>query len=192
MLLCGLSALVLTSCLNDDDNTGLTPEEVRTAYQLVKGSHSGKVIFSAANPNNTKDTTDTLAVTWNVLTDSTMVIHNLPISKIAANVTDADLKSAIAALPDQDVDCFIGFTVVSPVTFLINPSLVEYPALSYGGARHKVQIGFYINNTNSFGMYNATSGNMIMQVAVGGFYVDGKLDHSLLSGPFGFVFEAKE
>ena len=112
MLLCGLSALVLTSCLNDDDNTGLTPEEVRTAYQLVKGSHSGKVIFSAANPHNTKDTTDTLAVTWNVLTDSTMVIHNLPISKIAANVTDADLKSAIAALPDQDVDCFIGFTVV--------------------------------------------------------------------------------
>lgn len=192
ILLCGLTTLVFTSCLNDDDNSGLTPEEVRIAYQMVKGTHSGNVIFVATNPDNTNDKTDTLAVTWEVLTDSTMIIHDLPISKIAANVTDTDLKNAIAALPDHDLNCYIGFTQSSPVVFLINPSLIEYPALSYGGATHKVQIGFYINNTSSFGMYNATSGAMLMQVAVGGFYIDGKLNSSLLRGPYGFVFEAKK
>lgn len=189
MLLCGLTALVFTSCLNDnDDDNYLTTTEIKQAYSAVAGSHSGKVVFPAQNPNVTSDKADTLAASWNVKNDSTLTIYNLPISKLAEYVQDADLKAAIADLPDTDVDCLIGFTQQSPVTFLINPATITYNSLSYGGGSHKVQIGFYVNSINSFGVYSSSTKVMSMQILVGGIYIDGKLDTSLMQSAFPFIF----
>lgn len=189
LLLCGLAAMTLTSCLNDDDdNNKLTPAEIQQAYLAVAGNHKGKVVIQAINPQNPADKLDTLAASWNVTTDSTMTVHNVPISKLAPYINDDNLKAAIAQLPDTTVQCLIGFTQLSPVTFLVNPNTLTYEKLNYNGGTHKVQIGFYTNNYNSYGTYNASSHMMGVQMIIGGIYIDGVYISTLLTESFPMVF----
>ncbi|MBP7767892.1 MAG: DUF4840 domain-containing protein [Prevotella sp.] len=188
LLLCGLAAMAFTSCLNDDDDNKLTPAEIQQAYLAVAGNHNGKVVFQATNPKNSADKLDTLAASWNVTSDSTMTIYNVPISKLAPYINDDNLKAAIAQLPNATVQCFIGFTQLSPVTFLVNPNTLTYENLNYNGGTHKVQIGFYTSNYNSYGAYNASSRMMGVQIIIGGIFIDGVYNSTLLTESFPMVF----
>lgn len=190
VLFCCLAAMSFTSCDNgNDDVQPLTKEQIAQCFTAVKGTYTGKVIYSSINPNNPNDVTDTLNIQWAVNTDSTLVISKLPAKILAQNINNTDLKTALSAAADQDFTCYTGFTKTSPVTFLLNPVTASY-SLTYGGATHKVQVAFYINSYYSYGVYGSTvnSQNMMqMQIMEGAIYVDGT-QTSYLTGAVPFLF----
>ncbi len=193
-MFCCLAAMSITSCSDDDNNSSrsLTKEEKAQCLLAVKGNYSGNMIYAAKNEKDVKDVTDTLAVKWSITNDSIMTIANFPARLLAENVTDADLKKALAAADDQTITCRIGFIKTSPVQFLINPQSPSYN-LNYGGKDHKVQIAFYVNSYSSFGSYNLTKKVLQMQIVEAAVFLDGKQTAYLKTGvPFVFVSTKKE
>lgn len=184
--------VTFTSCNDDDDNSSksLTPTEKQTAYNAIKGDYTGKLIYGAVNAKNSKDITDTIAATWHIATDSTVVIDKFPTKLLADNITDDNIKAALTAADAQNITCYTNYFRVSPAAFWANPVTPSYN-LTYGGAAHKVQIAFFINSTYSFGQLDA-KGNFEMQIIEGGIYVDGKLTTNLKANtPFMFIAEKK-
>lgn len=198
LLACAFAALSFTSCLSDDDgssNSGLTAEQVQLCYQATKGSYYGKMVYKKDPAQSSVSNNDTVSVSWSILTDSTMTIHEVPSKAIASAISNKELQEAIAEQPDKDINCAIAYYSLSNgtgasastqyVTWLVNPLAVTYDNVSYGGATHKVQIVFYINNTYSFGTCNTSTRKSQMQVIMGGVYVDGKYNSSLMSSTGG-------
>lgn len=186
LLLLAVSAVAFTSCLSndDDDDNSLSPAQVQTCYNAVKGSHSGKFFYQTGNNVNENDTLD---ATWEITSDSTLVIRSFPAKALASAFTNDELSQSLAEKPAQDITCRIGFIRVSPVQWLINPETVTYEDVSYNGTSHKLQVLFYINNFYSFGAYNADSNVMQLQILAAGAYLDGKYDSSLMkTKPFIF------
>lgn len=172
---CIMAAMSFTSCNSDSDNSyqGLTEAEIQQCFYTTRGAYSGKIVYRAENKANIKDKTDTLDISWNIMTDSTMTIHNFPVSTLAESITNNDdLKSAIAQLPPRTLDCAISYVYVTPIQFLIGPNNIDYE-LEYGGSTHKVQFRFFWNNY-SFGQYVASADHpMEMQIWAAALYVDG-------------------
>ena len=193
--MCCLAAMSLTlaSCDTDDDGyKSLTKEEVKAAFNTVKGDYVGKLIYEATNVMNTKDNTDTTAVSWSINTDSTLHVKSFPIATIAYGVkTNTDeakaFKQALEKQPSVDIDCAIGFVTLSPIQFIINPSTVTF-TMNWNGKDHKVQIPFMINYSRSFGQYNSNKNILSMQIAAAAIYVDEK-PTSLMDGKF-YLFES--
>lgn len=181
--------LTFTSCNDDDDDyKGLTPEQVETAFNAVRGDYNGIMLY-AHKDSNGKQVNDSTNIAWSIQTDSVMTIYNFPVASLAKNVTDSTVSKAIATAKPQNLKCYIGFINMSPVTFLINPISVEFTA-NYGGKDHKIQVPFYVNNYYSFGQ--RTNGRIIMQIIAADIYSDG-VRTSYLSGavPYGFSVAKK-
>ena len=184
---CCFSVFCLVSCnLNDDDNsnTGLSQGEIQTAFNTVKNIHLGKLIYTPTGSSKN----DTISITWDINTDSTMTIHNFPVSSLADNIGSdySDIKTALEKEGTIDLHCNISFYNLNPVAFYINPIYPSFD-LSYGGAVHKIQIIFH-HLWNSFGVYsNSNNGILQMQLIETGFYVDQKRYHEL-SSYMGFWF----
>lgn len=195
LVMCCLAAMSLTlaSCDTDDDGyKSLTKEEVKAAFNTVKGDYVGKLIYEAPNVMNTNDNTDTTAVSWSINTDSTLHVKSFPIATIAYGVkTNTDeakaFKLALEKQPSVDIDCAIGFVTLSPIQFIINPSTVTF-TMNWNGKDHKVQIPFMINYSRSFGQYNSNKNILSMQIAAAAIYVDEK-PTSLMDGKF-YLFES--
>lgn len=185
---CCAAAFGFVSC--DDDPQGLSEKEKTAAYNSVKGNYDGRLIYSAVNPKNKKDSSDTLSISWAIDGASTMTIKSFPIKLLAANVSDTTLRRTLSSMPAQDIKCAIAFTRLSPVAFAIAPQAVTTNA-SYKGAQRKVQIAFY-EGGNSFAMLNAKRKLLQMQIVEGGIFVDGKLQKGLLSGSVAFLLEANK
>ena len=191
-ILCGcVAAVSFTSCNPEEEAKNLTPEQKKTAFMAVKGSYSGDFIYLDPKSANKPDKTDTVSVNWEIDTDSTLTIKNFPAAPLAAHITDAKLAEAMAAQPAQPLKCRIGFYSVTPVGFLINPISAEYQ-VTYNGGSHKVQVGFYVNNPYSYGAYNSMSKQMKMQIVVGGIFLDGKFQKTLLKKAVPFGIETKK
>lgn len=178
MMMVALAAVCLTftSCNDDDDdNRGLSQGEINNAFQTVRGSYSGKLIYPdvKAIGTNTNDVADTTNISWSIRTDSTMTVHNFPVSLIAGFVTDSTAKAALATAAPQDMNCYIGFTSESPVVFLINPVSPKM-TLSYKGGQHTFQIAFYVNSYYSFGQLSNNGSQLMMQILAAGLFIDGK------------------
>lgn len=187
MLFLAVSAMAFVSCDTDDDDKSLSPAEVQTCYNAVKGSYSGKLIYQAADAGSNTAKNDTLAVSWEINTDSTMIIRNFPSKAIATAITDSALSKNIAEMPAQDIKCYIGFVRVSPVQWLINPVSLTYDNVPYKDGS-KVQVIFYVNNYYSFGAFNSSNNAMQMQIVSAGVYIDGKFDSSLMKAKaFAFI-----
>ena len=183
--LCCFSVFSLVSCnLNDDDNgnTGLSPIQIKTAYTAVKDIHSGKLVYTPLASTGSSSKNDTINISWDISTDSTMTIHNFPVSALADNITSSnysDLKTALENVNTTDLSCFIGFYQLNPISFLINPISPSFN-LSYGGATHKIQIAFYLNTTYSAGIYDyQNNGILEMQIIEAGIYIDGSQSSAL-------------
>lgn len=181
-----MSTLCLTSCNTDDGYEPLTPEQIRTAFLTIQGTHVGKLIFvknpSASSSASTALQTDTVAVSWSIDTDSTMTIHNFPARALTEYIStnQPDLKAAIADQPNQDLECVIGIQMISPIGFLINPKTLTYNAY-YNGMMHKVQFAFWLNSYSSVGIYNTAQKSMEMQLLLGGIYEDDNLKSDYLT-----------
>lgn len=193
---CCLAAMCLTSCLNDDNdsNNSLTKDQVSQCLNMVKGVHNGQLIYAAKNPHDVKDQTDTLDISWNIKTDSTMTIYNFPTKQLFEHVSEsnagADVKEALMALPNQDIECRIGFFRTSPISFVINPVSPRFN-LTLKDGTHKYDVAFYVNTTISRGDYSSADKEMAMQIVEAAIYRDDKLT-SYISEGIPFVFSEKQ
>ena len=176
ILFCCLTAVCVTSCLSsDDDNNssqGLSKAEIAQCFLTVGGNYTGDLLYLATSADGT-ERVDTLAGSWYIPTDSTLIINDFPGKVLAESVSYPALKEALADAPNQMIKCRIGFVETSPIQFLINPYTLEYQ-LHYDGDDHKVQIVFYTYNTYSFGYYDATLEQLMMKIIYAALYVDGK------------------
>ena len=191
MVCCILIGSTLTSCLNNnDDNTGLTKEQQKSAYLQVKGDYNGKLVYSKLL-SDSKYTNDTLDISWSLDTDSTLQIKKFPSSVLAQNITNGSIKKTMTASDSVDIKCYTGFYSLSPVAFVVNPLSVTYN-LTYDGAAHKVQVVFYVNNSYSFGVYQPTTSTLTMQIVEAGIFVDGKLQTGMLKTATPFKLYCKK
>ncbi len=179
-----LTVFGMSSCLNsDDDNSkSLTPEQKQACYMNVAGPHSGQLVYITGKTSSGANKTDSIPASWNVTSDSTLILNNVSSKAIASAIdtTSADhkeIRNAIAAQPSKQMNCYIGFVNVSPIQWLINPTGVTYN-VTYGGKTHEIKIVFYANNSYSFGQFNTTSKVMQLQILLYGAYIDGELDRS--------------
>lgn len=184
---CCAAALGVVSC-DDDAPEGLSEKEKTAAFNSVKGNYDGRLIYSAINPKDKKDTADTLSVSWTIDGVSTMTIKNFPVKLLAMGVNDTTLRRTLSSLPAQGIKCAIAFTRLSPVAFAIAPQAVT-TNVAYNGSQRKVQIAFY-EGGNSFAIVNAKRKLLQMQIIEGGIFLDGKLQKGLLSGSAAFLLEA--
>ena len=173
------AALTLTSCLNDDDdNTGLTADQIQMAYNATRGSHSGKIIYTTGFDKDGKDVRDSAVVSWDVTSDTVMYINNVPSKVIASVIADDDIRAAVETQGPQRIKCYINYINVSPIQWLVNPVSVSFDNLEYNGAKHKVTIAFYANSNYSFGQLitSVTPNIQMMQLIAGALYVDDKIN----------------
>ncbi len=193
MMLAGISLLGFNSCLNSDsgdDYVPLTNSEKTTCYLQVQGFHRGKVVYPTELSGSTISKSDTTDCTFYIsreLKDTSYVytvnIENLPIKALAACMSTGEIKTAMENAENINLNGEIDFYSTSPVAWLINPTTPEF-TLTYGGATHKIQIPFLINNAYSMGAYGTvTSGSgtsttskkqIQMQIIAARIYVDEK------------------
>lgn len=175
------ASIVMVSCNSIDDNTNvITPEQKALALQTIKGSYTGNLIYEDVTHGTTTDPNDSVSVTCQITTDSTLVIRSVPATIISDRITDKDIAAAIATEPAQDLQTIYGLYGVNPIMFLVNPSALTYN-VSYAGGAHKVQVAFYVNSAYSFGQFSSTSNMMKIQIVVGAIYIDGKHQDGLIS-----------
>lgn len=189
LMACAFAALAFTSCIGDDDGgakSGLTAEEIQACYLATSGNYDGNMIYKKDATSSSVNNNDTVDVSWSILTDSTMIIRNVPSKAIATAFTNNKaIREAIAEQPNQNISCYIGYYNMydkgqntQQVVWLINPMAVTYDALTYGGETHKVQVVFLGNNGYSFGSCKTSTRKASMQVVIAGAYIDGKYDSS--------------
>lgn len=189
-MICGcVAAMCFTSCLkssDDSEDTGLTKAEIAQCLSVVKGNYDGDLMYPRYRYTEETGIADTLEISWSITNDTTATIYNFPAKALAEHVDNNQLKSALESAPDKNIKCYIGFISTSPVTFLINPIMLEYE-LQYGNGMHKVQVAFYMNTNSSFGYFSPTDQKLYMQILEGAVYVDG-MQYSVFSSPIPFVF----
>lgn len=170
------------SCSDSDSSRSLTKEEIHSCYLSIAGAHTGELLFlkNSGETSSTTQKVDTLDITWTVTTDSTMTIHRFPVSALTENITVDEIKTAMELQMAQSLECKIGFVGTSPVTFLINPTTLTYN-VTYGGAEHKLQFVFYVDNYYSWGSYTTASKAMQMQIVLASVYEDNVLKRDYLS-----------
>jgi hypothetical protein len=120
-----------------------------------------------------------------------MTIHDFPARLLAHNIDSIskqgkELRAALQAAPDQDIECYIGFVKISPIFWLVNPKAPKYTVKTSDG-EHKIQVAFYSTNTYSSGVYNTSTKEMSMEIIEGAIYKDDKLT-SYLNKDTEFVF----
>lgn len=190
VVVCIVACGVFTSCLNNEDD-GITAEEQQAAYEQVKGDYNGKVVYSKQNEDKSAYVNDTLDISWSISTDSTLLVKQFPSSLLAANISNEDIKTAMASCAPVDIKCYTGYYSLTPVIFLINPTSVTYN-LTYGGSSHKVQVVFYVNSSYSYGVYRSSTGLLEMQLIEAGIYVDGTYQTTMLSKAVPFKLFCKK
>lgn len=173
-----IALLGITSCNLDNNNNkeGLTPAEVKAAFNSAKGNYTGKVFFNKLNDNDNMSILekDSLPVSVTVNTDSTLIIKNLPLKVLTGQLEDKDLKSAIESLGTTDVLCYIAFIDNDPITLLVNPTPLSLN-INYKGKTQTFKTGFFINNRNSLAQLSGRDRLAIQIIQFGSMYLDEKL-----------------
>lgn len=194
VLLCGLTALCITSCIGDDNNdeglTFLPKEQAAQCFQLMKGNYTGYLFYSKDNTTNQQASADSVAVSWSVINDSTITVSNIPSNLIAGIINHTGMKEALAEAAPQTLKCYYKFVSSSPMQFLAYPASMSYK-LNYGGKEHKVDVAFYVNTPYSFGEYVQNTQRMNLQVIIGAIYEDGN-STSYLRESMPLVFSSRE
>lgn len=170
-----IALLGITSCNLDNNNKeGLTPAEVKAAFNSVKGNYTGKVFFNKLNDSISILEKDSLPVSVTINTDSTLIIKNLPLKVLTGQLDNKDLKSAIESLGTTDVLCYIAFIDNDPITLLVNPTPLSLN-INYKGKTQTFKTGFFINNRNSVAQLSGRDRLAIQIIQFGSMYLDEKL-----------------
>lgn len=194
MVCCALAALTFTSCTNDDVNdVTLTPEQRQQIFAQTRGSYQGRMYFTKANFTSQKDAADSMDVAWIHDTDTTLTFSGFSMEKLAAHIQNKELAEALAKAPAQPLKCWTEYYYANPITFYVNPAVLEYKDLEYAGGKHKVQVVFYNYDTRSFGgFFPGAQMPFQMQIVMRGVAVDGQLMSSYLPRPVGIAVAGKK
>ena len=170
-----VAALSFTSCNtdSDSDSQALSAAQIQQCYLATHGNHYGKMVYYAENKANVKDKQDTVSVSWNITTDSTMTIYGIPAKVIAERIQfNNELKEAIEKQPEITLNCKIQYATVNPIQFYIGPDNINY-TLNYGGKEHKFEMRFYWGYP-SIGQYSPDSKKpMLLQLVAPLLKIDG-------------------
>ena len=171
-----IALLGITSCNldNNKDNKGLTPAEVKVAYESVKGNYTGKVFFNRLNESATSLERDSLPVSATINTDSTLIINNLPMKVLTGQLENKELKNSIESLGTTNLKCYIGFVKKDPVTFLVNPTPLSLN-INYKGKAQLFKTSFFLNNRNSFAQVTGKNKLTMQIVQSANMYLDDHL-----------------
>ena len=170
-----IALLGITSCNLDNNNKeGLTPAEVKAAFNSVKGNYTGKVFFNKLSNSVSILEKDSLPVSVTINTDSTLIIKNLPLKVLTGQLENKDLKNAIESLGTTDVLCYIAFIDNDPITLLVNPTPLSLN-INYKGKTQTFKTGFFINNRNSVAQLLGRDRLAIQIIQFGSMYIDEKL-----------------
>lgn len=136
----------LLSCnmTNDKQEMGLSPKEKQEAFQEAKGEYKGFVYFDDRKTSDNVLTLDSAEVTINILTDSTMVIHDMPSKVLVAKVAPSNLKTAVTKYGKFDINCKIDFAEVDPIKMVVAPLPISFN-VNYIGTTKKYETGFLFN-----------------------------------------------
>ena len=183
-MLLGLSCMaimVLSSCLGDSDNNnqGLTPQEVGQCFNAIRGSYTGKMLFENYNPNDPTDYVDTLDIAWSVTADTMVVINQFPQAVILDRIADLQIKEALEQAVPTPLKAMIGFYESNPVSFLLYPYAVTYD-IEYQEAPHNISLAFW-SNAYSFGKFDSSTRVFQIQLMVAGLFLDENTSHNYLT-----------
>lgn len=181
-----LMAFSFASCLSDDDDNRPnrpTEAELKAAGKALQGIYQGKLFtYSYNSTSNTIQKKDSVDTSWEITDDSTLVVKKFPSKFLANNVTDADLKQAIEALPDQEMRCAISVFSVKPILFYVAPYRLDLGKLTYGGNTHEVSVGFIFNPEYTYGGYDDVRRIIGFRIVEAALMVDGSVDKELYRG----------
>ena len=183
---CCISAMSLTSCLDNDDNSidSATYKKYLTAMQ---GTYYGKIRFfkesSKANSTAPEKYDSITGTNWTMGTDSAITINEGIVSYLDSAISSKDdtpeelkqLQKAISDYTDEgghQLFYFIpnsGFVNNTQISFLANPITIKVK-LNYGEKDHDVYFMFY---SNTYGGTWNNNGSVIFNMCLGGIYVDG-------------------
>lgn len=159
-----MSALTITSCLGDDNDTedysGLTAEDYTYYMNQMTGSYRGKLFFASDNLNELDSISTRATVTG--MGDSCVYV-SVPIVNLAKGCTDEWVKAAAAEdggnvaiaikyylYRNNNGDVFFG--AYPQYKFGDSNSGKKTVTLTHGGETHDVDFWFY-NNTNYNGEF---------------------------------------
>ena len=151
-----MAAMAFTSCLNDDNDKGLSQEQKHQAFLQMNGNYTTRAIYYSR-------------------LDGMTSVPGVSLMK------DTLLARAIVAqMPQVNVRAYMGIYSVNPAAFYINPVPVECNSISYGGRTSNIRIIFANNFASSYGVYNADKRTLGVNLIVAGIYRDGQYDGSAL------------
>ena len=183
ILLCGIAAFAFTSCLNDDNDKGLTKEQTQQAYAHRKGNYTSNVVYYSklagvgTAPENKLDTPPSI---MRFLNDSTMYFE-IPSKALVSLMTDTNLANAIVAqYPRVSFTAAIGIYNVTPPAFYINPQPTQFNVTNADGSQTAIRVILANNFINSFGAYNVEKRTLGVNFVIAGAYRDNQLDSNLL------------
>lgn len=186
ILMCCVSTMSLTSCLNDDDN-GIDPETYAKYLQQMSGTYYGSETYqnriyfyndtiSDSNNSNKIDSISSNVVISISARDSSFLISGVP-SRVLAKEIDSvkfkGLRDAIEELPNQSIR---GKVLIANVMnygsyLYFYPTSLTLNDLSYDGGTHDVTIAFLIPSAGSWSMSGTFEGIQV-PIFVGAFFED--------------------
>ena len=183
ILLCGIAAFAFTSCLNDDNDKGLTKEQKQQAYAQMNGNYTSNVVYYsklAGVGTAPENKLDTLPSIMRFLNDSTMYFE-IPSKALVSLMTDTNLANAIVAqYPRVSFTAAIGIYNVTPPAFYINPQPAQFNVTNADGSETVIRVILANNFVNSFGVYNVDKRTLGVNLVIAGAYRDNQLDTNLL------------
>lgn len=183
LLIFFISLFGMVSCNNDDPvdkYTPLTPEEVKAAFERVKGNYTGKLVYEKEDFTGKPSQNDTVDINCQITNDSTLIIKSFPSKLLALNVKNKTLKEAISKADPQDITCRIDFYENNPILMIVNPLTPTFD-LTYKNAKHRVMTPFYIHYAYSFARQGEKE-QLFVQIVEAVIVVDGKQIEELTRG----------
>lgn len=143
-------SLTMTSCLNDDNNNGLSEEQTKEAILAMSGNYRGKLYFydskkEELKDKNYNDSIENISVKFNY-PESAYVIYDFPARLLFKAIENHDdLKEAVE---EEYVDLKIKYVPYQvggrQIYYYMQPETVSMN-LYYGGINHNIKVAFLIN-----------------------------------------------
>jgi len=183
-----MMALTLNSCLksegDDTNDQGLTKEQKHACFLKMAGEHSGKMYYQFREDGGTNVKTDSINVTWTVVNDSVITVHDIPTRTLSTFVQNKPLREALNAADNVEIKVYYDCYLESPITFVNYPVAVN-SNIFYEESSHKATFGFTVN---SYSWGSLENGKMRLQMILYGIYLDDQTTTSYLSTQVPLVF----
>lgn len=166
-LLCLCMVMGMASCLGDDDDDSLSNDQMNTAVRNMKGNYTGtlKWVTSTASRYDSLNN-----VSW-TMNDTAIIIHNFPVSALAAGVVEGtandSLRNAFKNAKPQDVTCRFAFYNTDHFGdpyYLMNilPYSLTISNAIINTHNYTMQVNFLNGDTNSMGQFNTANRQMTL------------------------------